>query len=124
MPERGGGAGMKGCCGGAALGAVGALVLAVIVSLPSSPPVQPTPVASPSTNAPVQIARWDFISFSTGWVEVLNRPGISQGLYSTADGGRNWKQVSAPASDPLTLFGFQPLDNRHLLAPTDSPSAL
>jgi photosystem II stability/assembly factor-like uncharacterized protein len=108
----------------AALIAVAALLLAVIVSFRPWPPIQATPAASPSTNASIQIARWDFISFTTGWVEVFRRPGITATLYATDDGGRRWKQVSSPSSDSPSIFDFQPLDSRHLLATTDSPEAL
>lgn len=103
----------------AGLVAVAALVLAVIVSLPSSPPVRPQVVASPSSNLSVQIARWDFVSFTTGWVEVLQ-----QGLYSTSDGGRSWRQVTRPGTAYVDVFDFQPLDDRNLLATTSAPEAL
>jgi photosystem II stability/assembly factor-like uncharacterized protein len=115
---------MNGSRRAAGLVAVAALVLAVIVSLPSSPPVQPQAGASPSSNSSVQIARWDFISFTTGWVEVFRPPGLSTSLYSTVDGGRSWRQVRSPGLDSVPIFDFQPLDNLHLLATTDSPDAL
>ncbi len=107
----------------AALVAVAALALAVIVSLRPWPPPEPKPGPSPASNASI-LARWDFISFTTGWVEVLRRPGNSAALYSTADGGRSWRQVRSPGSDTRPIFDFQPLDSRHLLATTTSPEAL
>lgn len=108
----------------AGLVAVTALVLAVIVSLPSSPPVQPAPAGSSPRDTSIQIARWDFISVTTGWVEVLPRRGITPTLYSTGSGGRSWRQVASPSSEYPSIFDFQPLDSRHLLATTDSPDAL
>ncbi len=124
MPDSRGWLEMNGSRPAGALVAVAALVLAVIVSLPSSPSVQPASVRSSSRDISIQIARWDFISFATGWVEVLRRPGISATLYSTGDGGRSWREVRSPGLDSVTIFDFQPLDNRHLIATTDSPEAL
>ena len=108
----------------AGLVAVAALALAVIVSLPSSPPVQRQPAASESPKPSIQIARWDFISFTTGWVEVLRRRPTSAAVYSTVDGGRSWREVSSPITDSIDIFDFQPLDSRHLVATTSTPEAL
>jgi len=118
-----GGPEMNGSRRAAALVAVAALALAVIVSLPPPPGVQPKPVPSSSSNSWVQIARWDFISFTTGWVEVLRR-GVPTSLYATTDGGRSWRQVSSPATDSIDLFDFQALDANHLVATTSTPEVL
>lgn len=108
----------------AALIAVVALALAIVVSLRpwSSTPARVLP--SPSTTSFFQIARWDFISFTTGWVKVLRRPGNTAVLYSTADAGRTWRQVGTPGSDTHPIFDLELLDSRHLLAATSSPDAL
>ena len=115
---------MNGSRRAGALIAVIALALAVVVSLRPWPWAPAKPLPSPPINSFFPIERWDFVSFTNGWVEARRPPGDTALLYSTADAGRSWKQVRTPGPDTHPLFDLQALDSRHLLATTSSPEAL